>query len=210
MMLILLYVNGSLRRLQHLSAVQAIQFGAQADSAHNSGAIHLSEHQAFSANFMLALNDILARKQLYATMLMVIILAVFIMIVPQNLYHTLSEDQFVTYIGVENRDIRLDIQQTAQIGEKTADIGRYMENDLDIADYALFISKVFSVKLDNGETENLKVELGDHTISKAAPPNHTHTHSEKPTDAVVVAGVSTIAGNAMASGAWPTCPTVGR
>lgn len=164
MMLILLYVNGSLRRLQHLSAVQAIQFGAQADSAHNSGAIHLSEHQAFSANFMLALNDILARKQLYATMLMVIILAVFIMIVPQNLYHTLSEDQFVTYIGVENCDIRLDIQQTAQIGEKTADIGRYMENDLDIADYALFISKIFSVKLDNGETENLKVELGDHTI----------------------------------------------
>ena len=97
-------------------------------------------------------------------MLAVIILASFIMVVPQNLYHTISGDDFVTYIGVGNCDLRMDIQQTGQIGEKTQDIGRYMENDPEIADYALFVSKIFPVKLDRGETENLKVELGDHSV----------------------------------------------
>lgn len=163
-LLILLYVNGSLRRFRSISAVQAIQFGAQADTARRSGAIRLSGNRVFSSNFILGLKDVLSRKRLYATMLAVVILAGFIMIVPQNLYHTISGDDFVTYIGVGNCDLRMDIQQTTQIDEKTADIGSYMENDPDIADYALFVSKIFPIRLDNGETENLKVELGDHTI----------------------------------------------
>lgn len=104
------------------------------------------------------------RKRLYVIMQAVVILASFIMIVPQNLYHTISGENFVTYIGVGNCDIRLDIQQTEQIGEKTADIGSYMESDPEIADYALFVSKIFPIRLDNGEPENLKVELGDHTV----------------------------------------------
>lgn len=161
---ILLYVNGSLRRFRKISAVEAIQFGAQAESIHGWGIVRLSGNKMFSSNFILGLKDILSRKRLYSTMLFVIILAGFIMIVPQNLYHTISGDQFVTYIGVGNCDIRMDIQQTAQVDEKTADIGSYMENDPDIADYALFVSKIFPVRLENGEMENLKVELGDHAI----------------------------------------------
>ena len=51
-------------------------------------------------NFLLAINDVLARKRLYATMLFVIMLSSFIMIVPQNLYHTISGEDFVTYIGL--------------------------------------------------------------------------------------------------------------
>ena len=163
-MLILLYVNGCLRRFRCISAVQAIRFGAQDDSSHSSRIVRLSESRVVSCNFILGLKDVLARKRLYGTMVAVIILASFIMVVPQNLYHTISGDDFVTYIGVGNCDLRMDIQQTGQIGEKTQDIGRYMENDPEIADYALFVSKIFPVKLDRGETENLKVELGDHSV----------------------------------------------
>ena len=163
-LLILLYVNGCLRRFRCISAVQAIRFGAQDDSSHSSRIVRLSESRVVSCNFILGLKDVLARKRLYGTMLAVIILASFIMVVPQNLYHTISGDDFVTYIGVGNCDLRMDIQQTGQIGEKTQDIGRYMENDPEIADYALFVSKIFPVKLDRGETENLKVELGDHSV----------------------------------------------
>ena len=87
----------------------------------------------------------------------VIILASFIMIVPQNLFHTISGDDFVTNIGVGKCDLRMDIQQTGQIPEKTGDIGRYMENDPDITDYAMFVSKIFQVRLDSGGTGNLRI-----------------------------------------------------
>ncbi len=162
--LILLYVNRSLRQFRSISAACAIRFGAQADSGHSLRTVRLAGNRLFSSNFLLGLKDVLARKRLYATMLAVVVLSSFIMIVPQNLYHTISGDDFVTYIGVGNCDLRLDIRQTGQIEEKTAGIGACLENDPEIAKYALFLSKIFSVKLDNGETENLKVELGDHTI----------------------------------------------
>lgn len=163
-LLVVLCVNGSLRRFRSISAVQAIQFGAQADSAHSSRIVRLAGNRVFSTNFILGLKDVLARKRLYITMLAVVILASFIMIVPQNLYYTISGDDFVTYIGVGKCDLRMDIQQTGQIGEKTADIGRYMEKDPEIANYVLLVSKIFPVRLDDGKIENLKVELGDHTV----------------------------------------------
>ena len=149
-LLVLLYVNGSLRRFRTISAAQAIRFGAQADPPHNLRTVRLSGNSVFSSNFMLGLKDVLARKGLYLTMTAVIILASFIMIVPQNLFHTISGDDFVTNIGVGKCDLRMDIQQTGQIPEKTGDIGRYMENDPDITDYAMFVSKIFQVRLDSG------------------------------------------------------------
>ena len=163
-LLVLLYVNGSLRRFRTISAAQAIRFGAQADPPHNLRTVRLSGNSVFSSNFMLGLKDVLARKGLYLTMTAVIILASFIMIVPQNLFHTISGDDFVTNIGVGKCDLRMDIQQTGQIPEKTGDIGRYMENDPDITDYAMFVSKIFQVRLDSGGTGNLKVELGNHAV----------------------------------------------
>lgn len=114
-------------------------------------------------NFLLAINDVLARKRLYATMLFVIMLSSFIMIVPQNLYHTISGEDFVTYIGVGDCDLRLDIRQTGQIEDKTAEVGAFMREDPEIADYALFVSKTYQIRTEDGAAENLKVELGEHT-----------------------------------------------
>lgn len=162
--LILFYVSWCLRRFRKISAAQAMRFGMESGSARGGGRVRLSGNRVLPVNFLIGFKDVLARKQLYATMLAVVVLASFIMIVPQNLYHTISGDQFVTYIGVGSCDLRLDIQQTSQIDEKTADIGMYLEADDEITDYALFISKTFPVRLDNGVTENLKVELGDHTV----------------------------------------------
>lgn len=161
---ILLYVNGSLRHFRKISPAQAIRFGAGTDAVHGAGRIRLSDNRFLSANFFLGLKDVLARKRLYVTMLVVVVLASFIMIVPQNLYHTISGDDFITYLGVGKCDLRLDIQQTPQMDEKALDIGRYMENDRDITGCALLTSKIFPVQLEDGTTENMKVELGDHTV----------------------------------------------
>lgn len=161
---ILLYVNGSLRHFRKISPAQAIRFGAGTDAAYKAGRLRLSDNRFLSANFFLGLKDVLARKRLYSTMLVVIVLASFIMIVPQNLYHTISGEDFVAYLGVGKCDLRLDIQQTSQMDEKTLDIGNYMENDSDITSCALFTSKIFPVRLEDGTTENMKVELGDHTV----------------------------------------------
>lgn len=161
---VLFYVNWNLRCFRKISAAQAIRFGSQDDSAANVSTIRLSANRLFSTNFLLGLKDVLARKRLYATMLAVIVLASFIMIVPQNLYHTISGKDFVTYMGVGQCDLRLDIQQVSQLEEKTAVIGTYMDEDPGIARHAQFITKVYPLALEDGTTENIKVELSDHSV----------------------------------------------
>ena len=63
--------------------------------------LRLSENRLVSTNLFLGIKDVLTRKRLYVTMLVVIVLASFIMILPQNLYNTISDDDFVSYMGVE-------------------------------------------------------------------------------------------------------------
>lgn len=161
---VLFYVNWNLRCFRKISAAQAIRFGSQDDSAAKVSTVRLSANRLFSTNFLLGLKDVLAKKRLYATMLAVIVLASFIMIVPQNLYHTISGKDFVTYMGVGQCDLRLDIQQVSQFEEKTAVIGTYMDEDPGIARHAQFITKVYPLALEDGTTENIKVELGDHSV----------------------------------------------
>jgi putative ABC transport system permease protein len=78
----------------------------------------LSENRLFNPNIFLGVKDVLARKGLYATMLAVLVISAFIMIVPQNLYNTISSKNFITYMGIGRCDLRIDIQQTDNIAEK--------------------------------------------------------------------------------------------
>lgn len=162
-LLVLLYVKWSLRSFRKISAAQAVRFGAAQEST-RLGAVKLSKNRWLSTNLCLAVKDVLSRKRLYVTMLVVTMLAAFIMIVPQNLYHTIAGDEFVTYMGVGDCDLRVDVQQVDQIDKKTADIGKHMKDDQEIKQYALFTTKTFGITQDDGTVENIKIELGDHTV----------------------------------------------
>lgn len=163
-LLILLYVYWDLRRFRQISVVQALRFGSEAQACKSLGRLSLAKNRWLPINFFLGLKDVLTRKRLYMTMLTVISLASFMLLVPQNLYHTLAADTFVSYMGMGRCDLRLDIQQTDRLTEKAAAIGAYLAADQATARYAILETKLFPLKLADGTTENLKVELGDHTV----------------------------------------------
>ena len=123
----------------------------------------LSENKLFNPNIFLGIKDVLARKGLYATMLTVLVISAFIMIVPQNLYNTISSENFITYMGIGSCDLRIDIQQTDNIAEKTAEVASRLEKDSDIANYTLLTTKQYDAIIEDGSKERLTIELGDHT-----------------------------------------------
>lgn len=161
---ILLYVGVNLRRFRRISAAEAIRFGIGGQNIAKVKNVRLSKSKGVPINLFLGIQDIWARKRIYGTMLTVVILAAFIIIVPQNLYHTISAEDFVTYMGVGRCDLRIDIQQNNRIEERAEAITAYMEEDTEISQYCVLTTKTFSVKLENGTVENIKVELGDHTV----------------------------------------------
>jgi putative ABC transport system permease protein len=160
---IIIYVNGVLKRFRKISAAEAIRFGMAQEKSITSKRLLLSENRLFNPNIFLGVKDVIARKGLYATMLAVLVISAFIMIVPQNLYNTISSKNFITYMGIGRCDLRIDIQQTDNIAEKAAEVAKRIEEDGDIARYALLTTKTYVVIMEDGSRERLKIELGDHS-----------------------------------------------
>lgn len=161
---VIFYVNYTLERFRKISAVKAIRFGVDEEEKVKVNNLCLSSNKLLPVLIFLAVRDILMRKKVYATMLIVLSLCTFIMIVPQNLYTTISSRDFIRYMGIGNCSVRMDIQQVPDILGKSRTIENHIKNDKDIANYTLLITKSFEVKTEEGMTAGIKVELGDHAI----------------------------------------------
>ncbi|MDQ6419555.1 ABC transporter permease [Paenibacillus sp. LHD-117] len=156
---IVAYVNGVLKRFRKISAAEAIRFGTSQEKKAGAKRFTLNGNKLFSTNVFLGIKDVLARKKLYATMLVVLIISAFIIIVPQNLYNTISSKSFINYMGIGNYDLRV---QTGNNSE-AVDILKTIDSDSDISKYAVLTTKTFKTKTEAGTEENMKVELGDHS-----------------------------------------------
>ncbi len=161
---IMAYVNGVLKRFQKISPAEAVRFGISQEKSAGTRLFRLSRNRLLGTNVFLGIRDVLARKGLYATMLAVLVISAFIIIVPQNLYNTISSKGFIAYMGIGQSDLRVDIQQTDNVSEKAAEIAAAMEADSTISKYVVLVTKTFRVKMEDGSEEQIKVELGDHSI----------------------------------------------
>lgn len=160
---IMLYVNGVMRSFHKISAAQAIRFGAPHEAPKSTKSFQLSKNRLFSRDVFLGIKDVLSRKKLYMTMLMVLVISSFIMIVPQNIYNTISSRDFMTYMGIGSCYMRLDIQQGDRIAQTTDMIADAMAQDSSISKYTVLTSAMFDMSMDDGTVQRLKVELGDHS-----------------------------------------------
>lgn len=161
---VMLYVNGVLRRFKRISAAEAIRFGAPQEKSKVTRGFRLSGNRIFSPNVFLGLKDVLLRKKLYVTMLFVLVISSFLMIVPQNIYNTIAQRNFMTYLGIGECDMRIDVQQTDNILEKTEQIATVMAKDAAIKKYTVLTSYMFDMQMPDASISKLKVELGDHSI----------------------------------------------
>nr|WP_309101770.1 FtsX-like permease family protein [Fredinandcohnia onubensis] len=156
---IVAYVNLVLKHFSKISAAEAIRFGTSQVKKAGGKRLSLMKNRLISTNIFLGIKDVLARKRLYATMLVVLVISTFIIIVPQNLYNTISSKSFFQYMGIGDYDLRI---QTS-IPDKTNEIVKMIERDSAVSKYAVLTTKTFKIKKNDGSEENIKVELGDHS-----------------------------------------------
>jgi len=160
---IIAYVNGVLKRFRTVSSAEAIRFGASQEKVTAKG-LSLSTKRVLNTNIFLGLKDVITRKKLYGTMLTVLVMAAFIIIVPQNLYNTISSRDFCTYMGIGTYDMRIDIQQTENISAKAATIVEMMNNDTNILKTNTLTTRTYRAKTEDGSDHFIKIELGDHSV----------------------------------------------
>lgn len=160
---VLCYVNRMLGRFRKISAVQAIRFGAPRDETTPSRGFSLSRSRLFPPMVFMGIKDVLSRKKLYLIMFLVLVISCFIMVVPQNISNTIADPSFMTYLGIGECDIRLDVHLAEDIPEKAKDMGRALALDQEVEKYSILTCWMFDLLQEDGSIVKLKAELGDHS-----------------------------------------------
>lgn len=162
--LVTMYVSFVLRRFRQISVTEALRYGAAQGVGAGTKRFNLSSSKWLNTNIFLGFKDVLVRKKMYITMFIVLVLSTFIMLVPHHLYHTISSDNFIRYMGIGKSDMRIDIPQGDQTRSQELQLEQTLRNDADIQKYAVFHTKSFMIKRENGSEELIKIELGNHHI----------------------------------------------
>ncbi len=186
---ILLYVNGVMRSFKKISAAQAVRFGAPQEKSRAVRGFRLSNNRVFAVNIFLGFKDILTRKKLYVTMLSVLVISSFIMIVPQNIYNTISDRNFMTFMGMGVCDFNMEIKSTqlGDIGQMAEEMTAAVASDANVEKYAVNTGMMFDRTADDGTTHRMRVTLGDHSTF---PIKYTQGRMPQTGDEIAISGMN--------------------
>lgn len=111
------------------------------------------------------------RSGQYVMIALVTAAALFLMILPENLNATISAKDFVSYMGIGNGEIRLDIRQCENVKEKAESVLAILSSDKDVSNYVHLQTSSISILSDSAnesadlkEVIKLTTEFGDHTV----------------------------------------------
>ena len=92
-----------------------------------------------------------------------------LILLPASLYSTVMDKNFSQYLGAGQADVLVDISQTEDIDTKTAQLLKELQADKDIAEINQYQSQNFSYQDQQGQTQQLRVTLGNHVGFQIQP-----------------------------------------
>ncbi len=152
------------RRFHKISAVEALRAANTGDSYKNRNFLSLGRSIFCNTNIFLGIRDVLSRFRLYWLLCFVFFVCTFVIIVPVNFLSTIKSPAFVTYLGIGQSDIRIDLRQSENMAERFTEMLDYIEKDKDIEEAAPMITSRFMVEDSSGIPQSINVETGDFTI----------------------------------------------
>ena len=156
---LLLSIRRTLKRTEKMSAVEALR-GQSGDS---------NRHRLPASQSLIVA--------------LVIALGMFLMILPQNLLSTISSAEFVTYMGIGDGEIRLDLRQTEDVAGKSERVEKLLAEDAGTERFAVLRTYSCRAVLPEGSSAALQVEQGDHTVF---PVSYAKGHAPKEKDEITL------------------------
>lgn len=153
-----------LSRFKKVSAVEAIRTGGLASHNKSIRGLRINKSKLGNVNLFLGIREVIGQFRSYWLLCFIFVTCSFLMIVPINFLTTLKSPQFISYMGAGECDVRVDLQQTADVGQRYAKTIELVKNDSEITKYSALFTSIYPVINKDGEYENLKVEVGDFTV----------------------------------------------
>lgn len=162
--MVVLFCRTVLRRFRSISAVDALRTGSLGDTQIIRNRLSLSRNRWSSVPVFLGLKEVIQRIKMFRLLLFVFVVSSFIMIVPVNFLNTLQAPSFISYMGVGQSDIRIDLRHTDDVEQRYDNLVAQIQNDKDIKTYSPLVTSQFKIKNAEGSYDNLSVETGDFSI----------------------------------------------
>ncbi|MEC0127903.1 ABC transporter permease [Paenibacillus pabuli] len=162
--MVVLFCRTVLRRFRSISAVDALRTGSLGDTKLIRNRLSLSRNRWSSVPVFLGLKEVIQRIKMFRLLLFVFVVSSFIMIVPVNFLNTLQAPSFISYMGVGQSDIRIDLRHTDDVEQRYANLVAQIQKDNDIKTYSPLVTSQFKVRNAEGSYDNLSVETGDFSI----------------------------------------------
>jgi len=157
---VMLFITLFLQRLKKLTPAAAINTGIVSDGASSLKHFKLRKQNLLSTDLFYGMNLILTRKKTYFTFVLILIIASFVMILPNNIYSTMASDKFISYMGLGNGQAMMVLAGKDDLN----DLNSRLENDPDIETYAIYDHKSYEFMLDENAISKMWVTLGNHHL----------------------------------------------
>jgi putative ABC transport system permease protein len=115
-------------------------------------------------NLTIALGELKCKWKEYAVIFFVFIFSSFLILLPMNMKNTVENPSFMTYMGVGESDIRIDIQYSDKLTEQKDAAQSYLEKDSEIEKYAIYRNGYVQLENGSGEWEYIRVGNGDESV----------------------------------------------
>lgn len=163
-MIVIFFVMLILRRFNKISAVEALRAGNMGDRNQNSNLLSLNKSKFFNVNILMGLKDVFQRSKMFSIIFVVFFICSFIIISPVNFLNTIQSPGFISYMGIGQSDIRIDLSQSADISQRYNKMVIYIKNDKDVKKFSPTVTSEYKIINGDGVQENIKIETGDFTI----------------------------------------------
>lgn len=159
---VMLFCIYTLRRINRVSPLMALKSNALRNKTSGRSVIKLN--RLIPLQIFLILRDIVIRRKMYITLAAIFSICTFSVVVPIQVYQTIKSPSFIQYLGVEESDIRIDLQHTKGLEEKVGMLKNELANDPAIGDYTIAVTSTYEMKTETDTKENITIETGNFSI----------------------------------------------
>nr|WP_300091656.1 ABC transporter permease [Sedimentibacter sp.] len=115
-------------------------------------------------NLTVALGELKCKWKEYTVIFFVFVFSSFLILLPMNMKNTIENPSFISYMGVGESDIRIDIQYSDKLKEQKDAVMSYLKDDDEIKKYALYKTGYVQFENSNGQWEYIRVQSGDESV----------------------------------------------
>lgn len=115
-------------------------------------------------NLMIALGELKCKWKEYFVIFLIFALSSFLILLPMNMNNTIENPAFLTYMGIGESDIRIDVQYSEKLMEQKEAIMAYLEKDQEIESFADYQNAYVQSQNVDGESVYIRVQNGDNSV----------------------------------------------